>query len=772
MRAPGLPLRLLLPLLLLLFGGVLMASFTWTSLRETDLFTERETAEDVRYLGTTMAGEIERALRRYEDDAARSEVRYARADRRLQVALVFDEDGLVLYASDPASEGRDLRAVLDAEAAAIVPAVRQTQRSEIRRSREGMRLFGAHPVRLRPRAGEIVSSRVGVLFTVHDLTRARRDARVIATRQALAGATLLLALVGVNWWLLHARVVRRLQRLVEAAGRVARGEVAVRAAVGGSDEIAGVSAAFDAMAARLDQERQRLREREEWFRELIEQGSDVIAVVDDGGRLEFVSPAAARVFGPAAHAPEGTTLSAMVHEDDRADLAQLLEPDGGAVTRQIRVRADGHWRTVEVVSARSGRHPQRIILNARDVSERVRLEEQLRQSQKMEAIGRMAGGIAHDFNNLLTAILGYADVLGDQDLAPQARKDLEAIQHAASTAGAMTGRLLAFSRKQATHAGPVEVNDVVRRIEPLLKRLVLDHIAMDLQLAPGAQWARIDAQQVEQVILNLVLNARDAMDAGGRLTLRTESASSAREFGAPAGMRARGAFTCLSVQDTGTGMTEETAWHLFEPFFTTKGGAFGTGLGLATVYAIVKQAGGFIDVETAPGQGTVMRVYLQRAERPAAVLTPPGQSEVSPGSRAAAETILVAEDEQPVRALMETVLERHGYRVLSAAGGQEAIDLAAGHDGRIDLLLSDVVMEGMQGPELAERLADARPGLRVLFVSGHTDPARLPRVGPDRWFMQKPFRPSELAHRVRALLDVTAEAGSPPAGRPSSRPGP
>ena len=752
MTGPRLPLRLLLPLLLLLFGGALVTLFTWTSLRESDAFTEHETAEDVRYLGATMAGEIERALRQFEDATARAEVRYARADRRLQIALVIDEDGQVLYASDPAQEGRDLRAVLEAEPAAIVPAVRRTLRSDIRRSSDGMRLYGAHPLRLRPRAGEIVSARVGVLFTTHDLTRARRDARVIATRQALAGATILFALVGATWWVLHVTVMRRLQRLVGAAMRVARGEVAVRAAIEGSDEIAGVSAAFDEMAARLDQERQRLRESEEWFRELIEQGSDVIAVVDGSGRLEFLSPSASRILGPAAGTRQGTALAGLIHDDDRVDFEQLLRPDEGPVTRQIRVRAGAEWRTVEVVSARSGRHPQRIILNARDVSERVGLEEQLRQSQKMEAIGRMAGGIAHDFNNLLTAILGYADVLGDQDLAPQARHDLEAIKHAASTAAAMTSRLLAFSRKQAARSGPTDINDVVVRIEPLLRRLILEHVSLNLNLAPDAQWVRTDAQQAEQVVLNLVLNARDAMEEGGRITIRTESVSSAREFGAPAEVRARGPFTCLSVHDTGTGMADETVRHLFEPFFTTKGRALGTGLGLATVYAIVKQAGGFIDVETAPERGTVMRVYLPRAERPAAARPAPSRPELSAGS--GAETVLVAEDELAVRSLMQTVLERYGYRVLAATNGREALDLAARHDGTIDLLLSDVVMDGMHGPELAEQLAAVRPGLRVLFVSGHTDPAMLPQVRPDRWFMHKPFRPEELAQRVRALLDV------------------
>ena len=628
MTGPRLPLRLLLPLLLLLFGGALVTLFTWTSLRESDAFTEHETAEDVRYLGATMAGEIERALRQFEDATARAEVRYARADRRLQIALVIDEDGQVLYASDPAQEGRDLRAVLEAEPAAIVPAVRRTLRSDIRRSSDGMRLYGAHPLRLRPRAGEIVSARVGVLFTTHDLTRARRDARVIATRQALAGATILFALVGATWWVLHVTVMRRLQRLVGAAMRVARGEVAVRAAIEGSDEIAGVSAAFDEMAARLDQERQRLRESEEWFRELIEQGSDVIAVVDGSGRLEFLSPSASRILGPAAGTRQGTALAGLIHDDDRVDFEQLLRPDEGPVTRQIRVRAGAEWRTVEVVSARSGRHPQRIILNARDVSERVGLEEQLRQSQKMEAIGRMAGGIAHDFNNLLTAILGYADVLGDQDLAPQARHDLEAIKHAASTAAAMTSRLLAFSRKQAARSGPTDINDVVVRIEPLLRRLILEHVSLNLNLAPDAQWVRTDAQQAEQVVLNLVLNARDAMEEGGRITIRTESVSSAREFGAPAEVRARGPFTCLSVHDTGTGMADETVRHLFEPFFTTKGRAFGTGLGLATVRH--RQAGRWVHRRgdrAGAGDGDACVPATGRAARGRTSCTEPARAE-------------------------------------------------------------------------------------------------------------------------------------------------
>jgi CheY-like chemotaxis protein len=215
-------------------------------------------------------------------------------------------------------------------------------------------------------------------------------------------------------------------------------------------------------------------------------------------------------------------------------------------------------------------------------------------------------------------------------------------------------------------------------------------------------------------------------------------------------------------------MTDETVRHLFEPFFTTKGRAFGTGLGLATVYAIVKQTGGFIDVDTAPGRGTLMRVYLPRAERPAAAARTPDHRDAPAGD--GAETILVAEDEQAVRSLMQTVLERHGYHVIAAGGGEEALALAAAHAGPIDLLLSDVVMNGMPGPELAERLAVVRPGLRVLFVSGHSDPATLPRVSPSRWFMQKPFRPDELAQRVRALLDVSPSPAPPasPSAPPSA----
>jgi len=424
----------------------------------------------------------------------------------------------------------------------------------------------------------------------------------------------------------------------------------------------------------------------------------------------------------------------------------------------------GHWRhkkregaviEVEITSHElsfAGR-PARLVL-ARDVTETRRLEEQLRQAQKMEAVGRLAGGIAHDFNNLLTAILGTTQLLL-RDIEPGAtmRDDVEEIRKAALRAADLTRQLLAYSRRQVLAPKVLDLNTVVSNLDTMLRRLIGEDVQLVTELAPRLPTIQADPSQLDQVILNLIVNSRDAMPHGGRLTIRTaETRFTGAETAAPAPAPAPGAYALLEVIDTGTGMTADVKAHLFEPFFTTKEVGKGTGLGLATVYGVVKQSGGYIWVESELDRGTTVRIAFPvvAASAPPREV-PPARVEVTP----AGETVLLVEDEEAVRRVAAKILTASGYRVLTAHDGPAALSAAARESGPIHLLLTDMVMPGMTGRELAERLVVVRPGTRVLYMSGYTEDAvvRETVAAAGHAFLQKPFEPETLARKVRDVLD-------------------
>jgi PAS domain S-box-containing protein len=398
-----------------------------------------------------------------------------------------------------------------------------------------------------------------------------------------------------------------------------------------------------------------------------------------------------------------------------------------------------------------------------DISERVQAEqalrdrdERLRQAQKMEAIGELAGGIAHDFNNLLTAILGYCDLLVQGlagSISPQYLADLKEIQKAAERAGELTGQILAFSRKQALQPEVLSVTDVVREVEPLLERTLGENVDLAFLLQPDLGLCEVDRAQLVSALINLALNARDALPHGGRLMVETADVELDRDYCSRHGDCAPGRYVMLSVSDNGCGMDEATQRRVFEPFFTTKSLGKGTGLGLATVYGFVRQSGGHIFVYSEPGCGSTFKIYLPRVDReatPSAPLLAHARGQAQPG-----ETILVVEDEGALRALTRRVLEGQGYVVVTAANGWEALE-ALGSLERVDLLLTDVVLPGdIQGDGLAKKVLEARPGLPVLYMSGYTQNAivHAGRLDEGVNYLAKPFTPAGLLASVRAVLD-------------------
>jgi two-component system cell cycle sensor histidine kinase/response regulator CckA len=477
----------------------------------------------------------------------------------------------------------------------------------------------------------------------------------------------------------------------------------------------------------------------------------------EGGKRHFGLPADAEVTYE--------TFLRGLHPDDRKRVDDLIQKafdpaSGGAYATDY--RTIGLTDKVERWLAARGRvffdtafRPMRFVEVTMDITERKQLEEQFRQSQKLEGVGRLAGGVAHDFNNLLTVITGFSHITL-AGLAPydKLRGGVEEVLKAAVRATSLTEQLLAFSRRQPSRTEIVVLNELVENVEKMLGRLIGADVNVALVLDPAAGTIRADAMQIEQAIMNLILNARDAMPNGGKLTIETAHDSVDERFAASHPDLSPGEYLALTVRDTGTGISDEVKTHIFEPFFTTKPQGKGTGLGLSTVYGIVKQCGGSITVWSEVGRGAEFRILLPAVEVPAVPAQRVDAAVVSAVTMPwGTETILLAEDEEGVRRFVLESLERRGYRVLGCCNGREAIERARQHPGAIDLLITDAVMPEMGGAELAAQFADCRPGVPVLCMSGYSAMVWPGADAAEASFLQKPFTPAALLMRVRALLD-------------------
>ena len=503
------------------------------------------------------------------------------------------------------------------------------------------------------------------------------------------------------------------------------------------------------------------RASEARFRAIIEKSWDGVALLDANGIPLYASPSMGRILGYAPEELVGLNGLEQVHPDDQHGasevLARLLASPGISITSANRARhKDGSWRWLESTATNLLEDPSigAIILNTRDITEARRLEKQFRQAQKMDAFGQLAGGVAHDFNNFLTIINGYSDLLL-HDLSPTdpARNLVAEIHKAGERSAGLTRQLLAFSRQQVLAPQVLDLNEVVTEIDKMLRRLIGEDVQLTTTLTSKLWAVRADPGQIEQVLLNLAVNARDAMPKGGRVTIETRNVELDEKYLRTHAEARAGPHVLLSVADTGSGMSPQVKARIFEPFFTTKGQGKGAGLGLATVYGIVKQSSGHVAVNSEVGVGTTIKVYLPRVEEapeaskaPSRILTPPHGT----------ETVLLAEDESGVRTFISHILAGYGYKMLAAADGDEAVRVAAGHDGPIHLLITDVVMPGAGGRAVAGQVAERHPEVRVLFMSGYTDDAVI-RHGVLREevnFFQKPFSPVALAFKVREVLDT------------------
>ena len=513
-----------------------------------------------------------------------------------------------------------------------------------------------------------------------------------------------------------------------------------------------------ALAIERKRAEEKIRESEARLRVLVEQLPAVLWTV--GKDLRFTSALGAGLarLGLKPNQIVGVSLLEYFETNDQTFLpiaAHRRATRGEPVTFHVEWKGGSYTCHVEPLRTAEG-ELQGAICMALDITDRKQLEEQLRQAQKMEAVGRLAGGIAHDFNNLLMVIQGYADLLTERlaDGDPL-RRNAEQIQTASQRATSLTRQLLAFSRKQMLAPKVLSVQSVVAEMEKILRRLIGEDIQLETSSAPDLGLIKADRSQIEQVILNLAVNARDAMPEGGRLTIETANVELDKAAAHPPAVLSPGKYVMLAVTDNGCGMDAETQAHIFEPFFTTKEKGKGTGLGLATVYGIVKQSGGYVWVYSEPGRGTSFKVYLPRIEDEQAVRGRDGRTDAKALPRGS-ETVLLVEDEKGVRELAREYLELVGYTVIEAEDGHTALELAAMHVGPIQLLMTDVVMPGISGRELAGRVKSIRPDIKILFMSGYTDQAVVHHgiLDTDAALLQKPFTMAALAAKLREILST------------------
>lgn len=505
----------------------------------------------------------------------------------------------------------------------------------------------------------------------------------------------------------------------------------------------------------------KLLESEKRFRAIFDNAAIGIALVDLEGQVFLSNSVLRQMFGYTEEEILSLSISELTHREDiEKDLSLAEELFKGARDyyqldkRYIKKNGDVIWGQLTVSAVNNDKGETLFAIGMiENITERKLLEEQLRQAQKIESVGRLAGGIAHDFNNMLTAINGYSDLtLRKLDPEDPLRGDIEEIKKAGERSAALTHQLLAFSRQQILQPKLLDLNETIQDTSKMLQRLIGEDIELKLILNPKIRQINVDPGQITQVIMNLIVNARDAIPGGGKVSVQTDDIYLDEEFVKDHYPIKTGNYIMFSVSDNGTGMDEETRSKIFEPFFTTKAPGVGTGLGLATVYGIVKQSGGYIWAESEIGQGTTFCIYF-----------PPVVEETKPEEtmgidytfQSGTETILVVEDEPLVRTLTGQILEECGYRVIKAGSGQEAIEICEQSDCKIDLLMTDVVMPGMSGRELAEKLTILLPGLKILFNSGYTNDAVIKHgiTESGQNFIQKPFTFENLSKKVRDVID-------------------
>jgi PAS domain S-box-containing protein len=767
------PLRYTVPGIILGGGALIVIAASINQFATTTRRVVEQLREHALFVAATAAAEIEADGRAGAPSRWAGTVHRLANDRRLRLAVFTGPHDTVVASTSFHLEHQPLDppllATLDrARAAAPAPG-----RESVMYDGEAGLLTAVVPVELLAAAPGRHGA-FGWLLVQFDTSADT----TVAFRDALGRAVVLLLIIVVGSVMLlgyfRFAVTDRVVQLVATADAVAAGEDVRGLRLEGGDELAELSSALQRMAGQLRAGEQQLADTGREFRRLIERGGDFIVTLDYDGRIDFVSPIAEQVLGRPAELLRGLPLMGMMppEEADRlqAVLTRTNAEGGTSEPVDVRLRAGEATVTLEVVATcpPDWRGTGRLVLNARDVTRRVALELELRQSQKLEALGQLAGGVAHDFNNLLTGILGGSDLLlGDPALPAGLREDVVEIRRCAEQASQLTRQLLAFSRREGPRPKPLDLNAQVEDAGRLLGRLLGSQVRLVTDLSSRPLELLADAAQLQQVIINLVVNARDAMPDGG--TVRVETAAAGTGEGIPEEVRAAGPgpWARLSVEDEGTGIPPEVMERIFEPFFTTKSEGKGTGLGLSTVWGIVQQLGGVAQVASRPGR-TRFDIWLPSREgvgaaasEPAAATAAATTAPVGTPVPAPEVTILLVEDDPAVQRTARRILELDGYHVLVASSGEEALEHLSAHPERVDLLITDLVMPGIGGAELMRRVADGRQPPRILFVSGYdAGAAERGEIPATAEFLPKPFTVEGLRGKVREVLGGSGERGA------------
>jgi len=769
------PLSLLIPGALLLFALAGAAGGVALSLpRAARAAADHGRQELLEHLDQAQ-GILEHAYRR--DDQAGVQIQVSRFAARANIrsVVLIDVDGSILASSRLAWVGQSAGQLPVSLGEEQLQLTRDQRKTRVLEGSLEKRLIGVSPVDLGADGPDGLRPwRTAALVAVYDTEYPRQLARWTILQQAWPPVLMLLALSVITAVSLHFLITRRARRLVAATQQLAGGDWGYRVEAEGKDEFARIGASFNSMVEQLVRSHHDLAERKRHFETLAETTPVGILRTDGEGAVLYVNDRISRLCGVPPDQLLGRGWLAAIHPDDRRrmEAAWRSTVRRGAPSRgEFRMRrptGETVWVEAQATPERTEQcsSPIGFIAAFTDVTqrkeeeeERLAMAESLRQARRLEAIGRLAGGVAHDFNNLLTVILGNLDLvdgrlirMGVQDHA--LREELEQIASAGSRAARLTRQLLAFSRNQVLEPVPLDLNEVVGSMEKLLRRLVREDVEFSFRLGDGLPTVRADRVQIEQVLLNLVANAADAMHTGGWVRIstgrRSLDADRARDLNLEPGEH-----LLLEVQDSGTGMDEEVLAKVLEPFFTTKPAGQGTGLGLATVHGVVHQSSGGLKITSKPGAGTRVRVYLPVCGEPAVVEAREAPPRV--GSPTSA-TILVCEDDPAVLHLTQGLLQSAGHEVLVAEDANRALAVAAIHPGPIDLLVTDVILPGRSGRELAEALQGMKPDLLVLYLSGYSaDILQGVRLEDGATFLRKPFQATTLLDTVERLLREAAD---------------
>jgi PAS domain S-box-containing protein len=762
--APRLSLGVAIPSFLLAVALGLAAYTTATEIRRTTEAVEQSALMRVTQTMTLLQGVLNTLFRKGDLEGVRAAIADFGSDPDTAVAAVLDDHDQIIVSSDSRLMLRAAGEAIPQFDAGAAGRARATNRGGVRRTPDGGRVVGYYPVTISERGASRLIYKPGVFVVERDLGRLIAEERFHVQTRLLTTALGLIGVFAVLAIGLRFAVTRRVTRLVDAAQRVAAGDLSARAVLGGRDELAEIAGAFNRMVDTMVAHARDLREREAWLRTVMEQAGDGLELIDFDGRVVDVNSAACTALDYARE--ELCRLSIWDFDPgfDRQKFHATLQsmPHGQPITIEtMHRRKDGSTFPVEVRSTVIDVGGRRLVLAlSRDLTERrrtegdrERLQSQLAQAQKMESVGRLSGGVAHDFNNMLAVILGHAEMALDRVRPTDPiHADLAEIQASARRSAELTRQLLAFARKQPVAPRVLDLNESVATVLKMLERLVGEDVRIEWRPGDGIHRVRVDPSQLDQLLTNLCVNARDAISGVGTIAIATANVVFDADLvrGRPGAVP--GTYAALSVCDTGCGMSTDQVERVFEPFYTTKQLGQGTGLGLATVYGIVKQNDGFIDVISAPGAGATFTIYLPRAPGEVASAVDPPMSQLP---RGAGETILLVEDEAAILALGAAMLTQLGYVVLAAGTPGDALRLAHEHQGDIDLLLTDVVMPEMNGRDLAMRVTAVKPAVRRLFMSGYTADIIVSSGGLDENvdLLTKPFTARQLASKVRETLD-------------------